>query len=571
MKKRHVFLIVVLAVFILIIVASLFFIFISNITSNDEAGDYEAGEGQVVEEEAKVFGDPSIPIRLASHEFIPVGDSRDIGNLGDILEVMQFGEDKIFLADNKVTCLSGGVACIRAKYREDIWQNEVQTKCIACVDETGSCKDEEKAIFDLQQFSNRPGNANWFESGENVFYGVCNVDGRVRLQQSPNLPKLYFQIVDALGSGAYSLGEEEYDWQRRGIIRTYSEEEIKPNWIIYLGQEIEDFSLVDGRVIIPALSCEKDPSCSSASELVRDGDIVKIGFGAPEPGSYLKERYTSRDFEVLLEKSGVGFEWGDIPNENKFIEARVIERLVSIQIFDQVLEYFNSINDFENRDVTVAYWVPWYSYTIGGGCPPDDNDYCDEVLESAIDGYESDIFTKWKNRGVNLWASLPMNYYEDNDGVVKYVSWEEDVGPDLSNFDGLIARFAAGPVPLSKDELNDFFPEMIADFSSEIKRNMPGKPVVLESGGTLTAFTEAVGCEADYCETDFKYSYLYSETAIKAVQENLGNQFAGVGVKLFEGAHFDIRNPVENKSGFELNRVGETGYNNPVLNIYTAR
>lgn len=48
-------------------------------------------------------------------------------------------------------------------------------------------------------------------------------------------------------------------------------------------------------------------------------------------------------------------------------------------------------------------------------------------------------------------------------------------------------------------------------------------------------------------------------------------QFQGFGVALFEGSQFDIRQPHEQFQFFALNRVGETGYNNPILNIYRAR
>ena len=40
---------------------------------------------------------------------------------------------------------------------------------------------------------------------------------------------------------------------------------------------------------------------------------------------------------------------------------------------------------------------------------------------------------------------------------------------------------------------------------------------------------------------------------------------------MFEGSHFDIRDPYEQFRSFSLNRVGEAGYNNPVLNIYRAQ
>ena len=56
-----------------------------------------------------------------------------------------------------------------------------------------------------------------------------------------------------------------------------------------------------------------------------------------------------------------------------------------------------------------------------------------------------------------------------------------------------------------------------------------------------------------------------------ALQSLSPEQFLGLGVTLFEGSHFDIREPYENFFSLLLNREGETGYNNPVPNIYWAQ
>jgi hypothetical protein len=101
----------------------------------------------------------------------------------------------------------------------------------------------------------------------------------------------------------------------------------------------------------------------------------------------------------------------------------------------------------------------------------------------------------------------------------------------------------------------------------------PETPVILSlNGPPITAQTGGAFCEADICPSDFKGTYEQIEAALHAALESISlEQLRGFGVALFEGAHFDIRQPYENFPGFSLNRVGETGYNNPVLNIYRAQ
>ena len=98
-------------------------------------------------------------------------------------------------------------------------------------------------------------------------------------------------------------------------------------------------------------------------------------------------------------------------------------------------------------------------------------------------------------------------------------------------------------------------------------------PVVLSlSGPPITAQTGGGFCEADICASDFKGMYEQSEASLHAAVQALSDdQFAGFDIALFEGANFDIREPYERYQSFALNRVGETGYNNPLLNIYRAR
>ncbi len=49
-------------------------------------------------------------------------------------------------------------------------------------------------------------------------------------------------------------------------------------------------------------------------------------------------------------------------------------------------------------------------------------------------------------------------------------------------------------------------------------------------------------------------------------------QVEAFAVSIFDGGiHFDIREPYENRGGVPLNRVGETGFNSPLMNLFLAQ
>ena len=111
--------------------------------------------------------------------------------------------------------------------------------------------------------------------------------------------------------------------------------------------------------------------------------------------------------------------------------------------------------------------------------------------------------------------------------------------------------------------------EAVRLFAAEIG---PDLPVILSlNGPPITAQTGGGFRKADICPSDFKGMYEQTEAALDSALRSLtSRQFVGFGVALFEGSHFDIRDPYERFDSYALNRVGETGYNNPVLNIYRA-
>ena len=79
-------------------------------------------------------------------------------------------------------------------------------------------------------------------------------------------------------------------------------------------------------------------------------------------------------------------------------------------------------------------------------------------------------------------------------------------------------------------------------------------------------------CEAEICPSGVKGMYEQTEGVLDAaIRAPSPGQLIGLGVATFEGSHLAIREPYQTLGDIPLNRVGETGYNNPVPNIYRAQ
>lgn len=165
----------------------------------------------------------------------------------------------------------------------------------------------------------------------------------------------------------------------------------------------------------------------------------------------------------------------------------------------------------------------------------------------------------------DLWLAAAINFREAGE----FVSYEDELGPHFSLFAGVFANPQVNPSVAPVDVLAALA-GAIEVFATEVG---PAMPVLLMlSGGPITAQTEGEFCEADICASDFRGAFDQTEAWPGAAIDHLSSQqFVGFGVAIFDGSHFDIREPYEQFSGFPLNRAGETGYNNPVLNIYRAQ
>lgn len=88
----------------------------------------------------------------------------------------------------------------------------------------------------------------------------------------------------------------------------------------------------------------------------------------------------------------------------------------------------------------------------------------------------------------------------------------------------------------------------------------------------LLAQTTGQFCEADVCTSDFAGTYDQTEAwFLAALDAFAAGQVVGFSAAIFDGSHFDILAPYEHYDGYSLNRSGETGFNNPALNIYLVQ
>jgi len=177
---------------------------------------------------------------------------------------------------------------------------------------------------------------------------------------------------------------------------------------------------------------------------------------------------------------------------------------------------------------------------------------------------EAERIGAWRREGYDLWFANLVDYREG--GSYRKLA---DLAPDFHLFAGVLGGVSANSSALV-DDIPATLADVMARFAAEVG---PETPVVLFlNGPPITAQTGGEFCQADVYPSDFEAAFDQGEAALYAALEHLTpEQFLGFGVALFDGSHFDIREPIESFTGFALNRAGETGYNHPMLNIYRAR
>lgn len=90
--------------------------------------------------------------------------------------------------------------------------------------------------------------------------------------------------------------------------------------------------------------------------------------------------------------------------------------------------------------------------------------------------------------------------------------------------------------------------------------------------GPMSFYTEGLFCEGEICASTFGDYYSINEALFDAALTHFQfEQIEALLIPLLDGGHFDIRDPQDLEAGGNLNRVGETAFNNPLLNIYFSR
>ena len=264
----------------------------------------------------------------------------------------------------------------------------------------------------------------------------------------------------------------------------------------------------------------------------------------------------------------IGISWPEIAEVHPDARRHAFIRLAALDVMTDVVEFFDGIYDARGKGLIIGYWQPWMATTplpFPFACFPgeEENERCTRI-ENAIQAEEARRIGALVNAGHNLWYAGSVDYRGQD--VFPAL---EDQRPLYRLFNGAVMGIGAN-ADAGVEDIPAAIAEAVQRFAQEIG---PDMPVILAlNGPPITAQTGGGFCEADICPSDFKGMYEQTEAALdSAIRSMTPQQFVGFGVALFEGSHFDIRDPYERFNSFALNRVGETGYNNPVLNIYRAQ
>ncbi len=517
---------------------------------------------------------PTPATRLGSHLFVHVGESRSIAGLGDLIEAISMdGHEAFEVTENAIHAKTAGASCFRFRYRDQRDENSVQTICAVAFDEAGDCSGLERLDLDLNTFldpGDRPiGDANLLEAGEGLFYAACTTPvGAYRLQRpSRTLPRLYWRMVDALVGGPYSLGTSELDAQRAGAVATFGGDEIRPPWIVSVSREVHEYELTEDGFVFNDEDCSVVPSCTPFGDTVLPGDVLSVGIGlSGDSGNVIMDANPPGAIDAYV-RERIGIQWQEVLQRDPAIPPTLLMRLFNVDIMAEIIPEFDSMHDVRGKDMVVAFRSVHKARSLMPLCRPEPEavDEC-RKLESAIGEYEARKVQALIDDGFSLWTSVAVEYREGG----KYDSVAEHWRPHLSLFEGVLGDPAASS-SWETPSIVSALVDAVRGLAAEVE---PDQKVILTTGGPPIASTtgSAGFCEAEICPSDFDAAYEQFESWLSAALDAFpASQLVGIGTSLFEGSHFDIRDPYEDFAGFSLNRVGETGYNHPALNVWRAR
>lgn len=519
-------------------------------------------------EPVEAFGET---LQYAAHRYVAVDDTIHLGGYGVLLDSGSFGSGNVIAVDAEVgtaRCADGGAGWVRFRYREDGAENQVQTLIVVCADETGGCEAGGSVVIPVETM--RPGSdpaaSDLVAAGSGALFDLCETGAGVRVDPPPAMPPLLYRVVDAWGSGPYSVSGAEHEWLRATSIQTRSGEKIRPAWLATVSREVQSIALSDdGSVELDWDPCAASPGCPVSGDWIRSGDFLIVGLGVPPldssvgalPDAELRAFADANVPGAWDSLEGTATSGGDYD-----VRRALVYRILGTRMMDLALADFVGRYDLTGYDLSIGIDPGWQSRQ-GLQCLPDEADRC-AAAESALRDFEERKIGEWREMGISPWWSGFIGY--DPDGGFRLPAY-----PDISLFDGAIALLdLAAPLddggsrPLALANAVEVFAEQLPDdFPTAMSIHWGPLEHVLEVGGF---------CEAEICPSDFSDYVSAFESVVEATLDAFpSDRLEGFGIPIFDGAHFDIRNPYETIGGLSLNRAGETGFNNPLMNLYYAQ
>lgn len=514
--------------------------------------------------------------QFAPHRWAMVGDSGTFpaswGPIKSHVPIHGNAGPTVDTATGTWSCDGAGVGCTRFAYRKNDHggdSNNIQTACTVCVTrmvDATECAGKPALEVDFERAlaASDPdkGDADWTTDGDGFFFSVCKDGADILLNTSHvPLPTLMLRAVDALGEGPFTLDPTEFGMLRSSPITTRSGNQIQPALITHTGPTITSLQLhADGNTTA-TFKCES-PECMADGSLVTSDDVVTI-FTAFD---FNLEDFVAAQDSGLLTAFAASHNVTLLPNATFTRDARLrqVVRLIDFLMMEQALLEGERMYDIlaKSARVALAYTA---TQTVANMCLPSDQHLCSQA-EHNLRWREEKFVSQWKALGFDVWASwMPfLDLGQDNVRVPHLTA--SLILPDVQFYNGVILDLhpTGSELPANVD-VNAIYYDMIANISRVIGPTQP--IIVVPWAGQMTFYWEGTGCEGVICESDFTRYYSLNEAIFKSsIAHFTPSQLKAFSFGNFDANMFDIKDP-HNK----VNKAGEAGYNNPLLNIWASR
>lgn len=318
----------------------------------------------------------------------------------------------------------------------------------------------------------------------------------------------------------------------------------------------------DGSLSVTRQACEDGPGCPVESDWVRSGDIVNLHFGAVD----LISDVDAASDEILenFANERVPGAWSDLEDADENVRDLLLYRLIGFDVMDQMLDEFDERYGLSDADVRIGFGSFWQSRQwLPDHCTQDKQPTCKQV-ETALEAFERTGIETWRDEGFEVWWDGFLGY--QTDGQPK-----RPPRPNPEIFDGALGFVEVSAPADQSVNRGASVANAIQSFVTSTPTSLPLAFAV--QWGPMEHVIEIDGfCEAEICPSAFTAYYEMFEPAISVIQSEVPqNRLVGFGVPMFDGGHFDILDPYEQLGSIQLNRVGETGFNNPFMNLYYGR